>query len=94
MLTVTEGARDRLASKLANKSAADDVAMRFTRKKNGWKLRMDQGRPDDTTYTREGRSILLLDANVSKAMTAMKLDVRSTKAGARLILSRVARQVD
>jgi hypothetical protein len=89
MLTVTEAARDRLLSKLARRKAKDDVALRFTRKEKGWKLRLDRGKPDDTTFTRNGRSVLLLDATVAKAMATLTLDVRPTDVGARLKLSKV-----
>ncbi len=90
MLTVTPAARDRLLSKLNRRKAADDVAMRFTRRRNGWRLRPDQIRPDDTTVTCEGRKVLLLDAVVAKAMTTLTLDVSNTETGAKLRLRRNA----
>ncbi len=88
MLTVTAAARDRLLSKLGRKKAADDVAMRFTRREGGWRLGLDRAGPDDAAFTRGGRNVLLLDEAVSKAMANMKLDVRATKAGPRLKLRR------
>jgi hypothetical protein len=75
---------------LDRKKAADDVAMRFTRTKNGWRLRLDQARPDDTAFTCEGRTVLLLDTVVAKAMGAMRLEVKNTDAGIRLRLRPVA----
>jgi len=86
MLTVTEGALDRLSRKLVHRNAADDVALRFTRKTGGWKLRPDRTRPADQTFTHEGKEVLVLDEAVSRAMTDMTLDVRQTKAGPRLTL--------
>lgn len=86
MLTVTLGARVRLKFKLARKKAADDLAMRFTRKTGGWKLRLDRERPADTAISHEGRVVLLLDKTVSQAMKDMTLDVRTTGAGPRLML--------
>jgi len=88
MLTVTAAARVRLLSKLDRRKAADDVAMRFTRLKNGWRLRLDRARPADTAFTHEGRNVLLLDAVVAKAMAALTLDASTTDAGVRLTLRR------
>ena len=68
----------------------DGVALRFTRRERGWKLRLDSARPADTEFTHGGQSVLLLDAAVSQAMTHMILDVRSTDSGPRLRLRRVA----
>ena len=89
MLTVTAAARDRLLTKLGCKKAADDVALRFTRRKGGWRLRLDRAGPDDTAFTHEGRDVLLLDEAVSKAMTMMTLDVSSTETGPKLTLRRI-----
>ena len=92
MLTVTASARERLLTKLVRKNAADDVAMRFTRRKNGWRLRLDRARPNDATFAHEGRNVLLLDEAVSRAMVMMTLDVSSTEAGPKLKLRRNASQ--
>jgi hypothetical protein len=89
MLTVTPAARQCLLSRLGHKKAADDVAMRFTRREGGWRLKLDRAGPDDTAFTHEGRNVLLLDDAVSKAMANMKLDVRTTKGGSRLRLCRI-----
>jgi hypothetical protein len=86
MLTVTVPARARLLSKLVRRKAAGGVALRFTRKTGGWRLRVDHARPDDKAITHEGRNVLLLDRAVSQAMTHMTLDVRETKAGPSLTL--------
>ena len=86
MLTITPGAGVRLLRKLARKGATDDLAMRFTRRTDGWRLRVDHARPADTAITHEGRTVLLLDEVVSRAMADMTLDVRNTKAGPRLAL--------
>ena len=91
MLTVTTAARDLLRARLDRRQAADDFAMRFTRKKNGWRLRLDQIRPEDKTVIHEGRSVLLMDAEVADAMGALTLDVRRLESGDKLKLSRRAR---
>jgi len=86
MFTVTAAALDRLLRKLAGKNANDDEAMRFTR---GWRLRLDQLRPDDMAFTHKGRNVLLLDAVMAKAMATLTLDVCSAETGPRLELRRI-----
>ncbi len=86
MLTVTKVARNCLASKLAGIKAADDVAIRITRKSGIWKLRLGRARPTDMTIDHDGRTVLLLGEVVSQAMTDKTLDVRDTKRGPRLTL--------
>ncbi len=89
MFTVTEGALERLSRKLDRNKSMDEAALRFTRRRRGWKLRLDKARPDDTAFTHEGRNVLLLDAVVTKAMAALTLDVNDTESGARLKLRRL-----
>lgn len=89
MLTVTKPALDRLSHRLARKKAADDVALRFTRRAGGWNLDPDRARPGDITFAHDGRNVLLLDEAVSQGMTDLTLDVRTTEAGLRLRLHRI-----
>jgi hypothetical protein len=86
MLTVTSGAGMRLLGKLAHKGATDDVAMRFKRRPGGWTLGLDHARASDTAIMHEGRLVLLLDEQVSRAMSDRTLDVTDTEAGPRLTL--------
>lgn len=90
MLDVTNAARECLLSRLDLKNAAADVSMRFIKRKDGWRLRLGQKRPDDTAFTCEGRDVLLLDADASKAMAALTLDAKNTQNGTRLKLRRIA----
>lgn len=86
MLTVTVGARERLASKLAGRKAADDIFIRFTRKAGSWRLRLGRARPADTAIVHEGKTVLLLGKVVARAVTDMTLDVKNTEEGPRLTL--------
>ncbi len=86
MLMVTEAAGVRLAQKLVRKRAGDDVAMRFLRKRRGWKLRLDTPGPDDVAYAHEGRTVLVLKPHVAQRLADRTLDARDTPAGSRLYL--------
>jgi len=86
MLRVTEAARGRLLVKLVNRNAGDGEAWRFTRKKGGWKLRLDHAHANDTTLVHEGRNVLLLGENVSRNMMKMTLDATGAGSKPRLTL--------
>jgi hypothetical protein len=86
MLTVTEAARNRLLSKIFDRDAADDQAMRFTRRTGGWRLSLERAAPSDTTVVHQGRVVLLLDELASDRMAALTLGVRQTPNGPRLRL--------
>jgi hypothetical protein len=90
MINVTKRALDRLSRWLDREEAAQDVAMRFTRRADRWKLDQDQARPGDLTFAHDGRNVLLLDATAAEAMADLTLLVRNTDAGPRLRLRRRA----
>jgi hypothetical protein len=91
MLNVTIAACECLRSRLLKRNAAHDVALRFKRRKNGWKLRLDSKHPDDTCVTHEGRDVLLMSAEVAKATDSLTLDATNVGSGTGLKLSRLAR---
>ena len=86
MLTVSESAGARLARKLVNKQAAEDVANRFVRdtKRKGWTIRLDHLRPNDATFAHDGRTVLLLDEQASHSLRNKMLDIKETDEGPRL----------
>jgi len=88
MFTLTEAAGARLADKLAKKSAGDDVALRFTRQgeQRRWTLRLDKHCPADTTFSHEGRIVLMFDEQSSHLLRNRMLDIRETDEGPRLRL--------
>jgi hypothetical protein len=90
MLRVTKAAKSRLLSKLVGRNACDGEAFRFTRKKGGWKLRLDNAQPNDTVLAFEGRNVLLCDQEVSQNMTRLTLDVTDSDSKPRLTLRTIA----
>lgn len=86
MFEVTETAGGRLAKKLEKKQANDDAAMRFVRKGEGWKLRLDKPATGDVHFAHDGRTVLVLDAKAAKLLDERTLDTRESPAGARLYL--------
>ncbi len=86
MLTMTQSAGARLARKLAKKRAEENVALRFVRDatRGGWLLRLDRIQPTDVKLSHDGRTVVLLDEQVSNSLRNKRLDVKETDEGPRL----------
>ncbi len=94
MLAVTEPALKRLSHRLTHHGVAVGMALRFKRREGGWTLCVDRESPGDTTFSHDGRTVLLLDAEVSQAMAGMTLDAKAMGQRARLRLRRNKRRGD
>ena len=86
MLTVTEAACAHLAKMLAAADAPDKVAVRFVVEGTGLALTLDKAGPNDATFGHEGRTVLLLDEDVSQLLVDNTLDIEQTDAGPKLEL--------
>jgi Fe-S cluster assembly iron-binding protein IscA len=88
MLTVTQTASERLSRKLTDAEVEDDTAVRVVRKRKGrgWAMRMDKERPSDVTFAHQGRTVLVLDEEVSQMLANKTLDVRQSDSGPKLSL--------
>lgn len=86
MLTLTDAAAVHLTELLTTAEAPEDVAVRFVRNEKGLAMQMDNERPGDDTFAHEGRTVLLLDSEVSEALTGRILDVEDSVEGPRLAL--------
>ena len=75
MFTVTEAASARLAEILEKKDLSEEVAVRFIHEGGVIRLRSDKEQPGDTTFQHEGRTVLLLDAQVSELLADETLDI-------------------
>lgn len=92
MLNVSKPALARLSRRLTRAGGDQEVALRFTAYKDGWKLTPDQARSGDVTFAHHGRNVLVLDESVSQAMADFTLDMRRNDAGPRLRLHRRVRE--
>ena len=79
MLTVTEAASARLAQMLKQQSMPQEIAVRSVYEGQGIALRQDRERARDATFQYEGRTVLLLDAQVSELLAEDTLDLAGTK---------------
>ena len=88
MLSVTKPALERLSHKLTRRGVAEGMALRFARQDGRWTLLLDRESAGDTSFSHEGRTVLLLDKAVSEAMASMTLDAKMTGGRSRLKLHR------
>ena len=84
MLMVTDAAVARLAGILAEAEAPDDIAVRLVLEGRGVSLQFDSPRPDDATFPHEGRTVLMIDEQVSKLLRDRTLDMEDTDDGPQL----------
>lgn len=88
MLSVTKPALERLSHKLTRRGVAEGMALRFSRQDGRWSLLLDRQSDDDTAFSHDGRTVLLLDKAVSAAMADMTLDAQKVGRRSRLKLHR------
>jgi len=82
MLTLTQNARVRLTEKLID--YPPNVAARIIRKEGRMKLRPGSKLPGDAVFEHNGRTVLLLDEEMSLRLGARTLDVQNSADGPRL----------
>jgi Fe-S cluster assembly iron-binding protein IscA len=87
MLTVTDNARAHLTQLIEESNAPEDMAIRFVLDDKQIAPKLDSVHTDDATFDHNGRTVLILDENISQALTSHTLDVQDTDAGPRLMLS-------
>ncbi len=86
MFIVTEAAGGYLTAALDNANAAEETAIRLVLEGNTLTPQLDNARPGDETFDYAGRTVLMLDAQVSQVLDDSTLDVEATDEGPKLIL--------
>ena len=86
MLTLTEAACAYLAQMLDNDQAPEGVAVRIVSDKDG--LSMQRGRPEpgETTFDHAGKTVLVLDEQMSTTLTDKTLDIEHADEGPTLTM--------
>lgn len=87
MLTVTESAGAHLSTLLTEADAPEDVAVRFILDGQNLAMALDNERPEDETFDHEGKTILLLDNQISELLADKTLDIEVADDGPQLALS-------
>ena len=87
MLTVSDAACEHLASVLDQMDATpQDAAIRIVQGPNGLGMSVDTPNDGDKTIEHDGKTILLLDEQVSNLLDERTLDVQQTDQGTALAL--------
>jgi hypothetical protein len=86
VLAITPNASLRLARALAEERAEANMALRMVRKEDNWVFWLDQIRPDDISFTHDGKTVLVLAGELSASLRSCTLDVEETPNGQALSL--------
>jgi len=86
MFIVTEAAGGYLTTVLDKTNISEGTAIRLVLEGNTLTPQLDNARPGDETFDYEGRTVLMLDAQVSQVLDDSTLDVEATDEGPKLIL--------
>ena len=86
MLTITEIASAYLAAMLAQAGAPEEVAVRFVPGENGVTMVSDEPQPDDTTFDHDGRTVLVLDEQISQLLADKTLDIQNADGEMKMVL--------
>ena len=85
MLTVTEGAKEKLKSRLLRLKTDSETTIRLiasSKKPGKWKMIWDKERPEDQIVeSNDGIKILLVGAELVRAVDGMVVDFRTTAEG-------------
>jgi Fe-S cluster assembly iron-binding protein IscA len=87
MLTMTEAAGAHLVDLLGEAEVPEDVAIRFVIESEELTLRLDKERPGDESFSHEGKTVLLVDEEMSSMLTGKTLDVEPSDEGPKLTLA-------
>ena len=79
MLVVTEAARAHLAQMLGQEGVPEAAAVRLVREADGVTLQSDAERQGDQTFEHGGRTVLVLDAQISELLSESTLDIEESK---------------
>ena len=86
MFTMTETAGEYLTTVLDDANAAEETAIRLVIEDNTLMPKLDNARPGDATFDHEGRTVLVLDEQMTQVLAESRLDVSATEEGPQLVL--------
>jgi Fe-S cluster assembly iron-binding protein IscA len=87
MFTMTDAAGAHLADLLEEAEVPEDVAIRFVVEEEELTLRLDKERPGDESLSHEGKTVLLLDDQMSPMLSDKTLDIAPSDEGPKLTLA-------
>ena len=87
MINLTDAASEHLANLLEESDVPDENAVRLVMGAEGLSLATDEPGEADTKFDHNGKTVLVLDAQVTEALGDRTLDVEDTENGKALSIS-------
>ncbi|MHC4218096.1 MAG: hypothetical protein ACYSU7_06520 [Planctomycetota bacterium] len=84
---MTDAAGAHLVDLLGEAEAPEDVAIRFVVESEELTLRLDKEKPGDESLIHEGKTVLLLDEEMSPMLSGKTLDIEDSDEGPKLTLA-------
>ena len=86
MLNVSESACANLSKLLSDSGAPDGACVRFILEGEELSLTLDGEKPGDATFVHEGKTVLVIDEDVSQSLSNKTLDVEDSEEGLQLTI--------
>lgn len=74
-MNLTDPAADQLAAILDDDSVEDGKVVRLVAQQGELALGLDEQKPEDTTFEKDGKTVLCVDEQVKEALAEKTLDV-------------------
>ncbi len=84
MLNASDAACAFISELLTAEGAPDESAVRIAIEENELSMKLDEEEPGDETFLHEGKTVLLVDAEMSQILDGKTLDVEDTEEGPKL----------
>lgn len=86
MLNASDAACAFISDLLTSSDAPDDSAVRFVIEENNLSMKLDEEKPGDESFHHEGKTVLVVDAEMSQILDGKTLDVEETEEGPQLTM--------
>ena len=87
MFVMTESAGEFLHAVLKRTNAPDEAAIRFSVEDDELVSRLDKPRTGDAVFDHNGRSVLVMEAQVAELLAGSTLELQPTAEGEKLVLA-------
>ena len=86
MLNASDAACAFISELLTSSEASDESAVRIAIEENQLSMKLDEEKPGDETFLHEGKTILLVDAEISQVLDGKTLEFEDTEEGPKLMV--------
>lgn len=87
MLNASDAACSFISELLSSSDAPNESAVRFVLEENQLSMKLDEEKPGDKAFHHEGKTVLVVDAEISQILDGKTLDVEETDEGPQLTMT-------